>query len=205
MAIFDWFNAAFGYGNIPSSSFVRTGAISQTPNQRNQGQPKVPSFGLKMAPSLDSDTFVRSTDGQQAQGQQAQGQKMVSYKGKKMSLEQARTDSFKEVDAHEQAHLSAAGQYASGGKVIDFDGNGIAVSGHVNIKMPHLDKNNPEETIKHAKQVMVAAKAPESFSELSDADLNVYAQASATLAKAEAFKAQQGKNPFATNPFANRA
>ena len=58
---------------------------------------------------------------------------------------------------------------------------------------------------------MTAAKAPESFSELSDADLNVYAQASATLAKAEAFKAEQsnnpfakGKNPFASNPFANR-
>ncbi|MBQ7450367.1 hypothetical protein IJS77_03030 [bacterium] len=130
---------------------------------------------------------------------------MVSYNGKKMTLGQARQESFREVDTHEQAHLNAAGQYAASGKVIDYDANGIAVSGHVNIKMPHLDKTNPEETIKHARTVMVAAKAPESFSELSSADLNVYAQASATLAQAEAFKAQMGNNPFAkksTNPFA---
>lgn len=201
MAIFDWFNAAFGYGNIPSSSFVRTGAISQTPNQRNQGQPKVPSFGLKMAPSLDSDTFVRSTN-----GQQAQGQKMVSYKGKKMPLEQAITNSEEEVLAHEREHYNKAGKHAASGPVLIKDSNGITVSGYVNIKMPHLNKNNPDETIDHAETVKVAAIAPESIgSELSDADLNVYAQADAILQQALAFKAQQGKNPFATNPFANRA
>ena len=201
MSIYDLLNAAFSKnGYVPQSAPLRAGEVPKNPNH---GQQKVPSFGVKLRAPLEKDTFQHS---------EKAGQPMVSYKGKTMTLEQARTKSFQEVDAHEQAHLSAAGQYAASGKVIDFDGNGIAVSGHVNIKMPHLDKSNPDETIKHAKTVMTAAKAPESFSELSDADLNVYAQASETLAKAEAFKAQQGnnpfakdKNPFATNPFANRA
>ena len=197
MSIYDFINAAFSNGYVPSSASVRAGGL---PQNTTEGKPKtqIPSFGVKMRAPLTNDKFERSAE--------QSGQPMVSYKGKKMTLEQARTDSFKEVDAHEQAHLSAAGSYASGGKVIDYDENGIAVSGHVNIIMPHFDRNNPDETIKQAKTVMVAAKAPESFSELSDADLNVYAQASATLAKAEAFKAQQGNNPFANkNPFANQA
>ena len=202
MSIYDILNATFANSFIPGSVSIRAGEV---PKNTTAVKQKAPTFGIKARAPLTTDKFERSSE--------QQGQPMVSYKGKKMTLAQARTDSFREVDAHEQAHLSAAGSYASGGKVIDYDSNGIAVSGHVNIKMPHLDKNNPDETIKHARTVMFAAKAPESFSELSDADLNVYAQASATLAKAEAFKAQQSdgknpfekKNPYTTNPFANRA
>ena len=193
MSILDLINAAYNtqyvYSMYNAGQKIAPGSNVKGANSQKGA---VPSFGLKMRAPLTNDKFESS---------QSQGQKMYNYNGRKMTLAQAQEESYREVDAHEQAHLSAAGQYAASGKVINFNGDGIAVSGHVNIKMPHLDKSNPDETIKHAKQVMVAAKAPESFSELSDADLNVYAKASATLAQAESFKAQQSKNPFAKNPF----
>lgn len=192
MSIYEIINAAFANGYVPASVQGKgVNASSQKGGVKANAQ--TPSFGIKARAPLTTDRFERSSESQQP---------MVKYRGKPMSLAQAKTKSFKEVDAHEQAHLSAAGQYAASGKVIDFDGNGIAVSGHVNIRMPYLDKNNPDETINHARTVMKAARAPESFSELSDADLNVYAQAQSTLNQALAFKSQKGKNPFATNPFA---
>lgn len=193
MSIYEIINAAFANGYVPASVQGK-GVNASSKKGGVKANAQTPSFGIKARAPLTTDRFERSSESQQP---------MVKYRGKPMSLAQAKTESFKEVDAHEQAHLSAAGQYAASGKVIDFDGNGIAVSGHVNIKMPHLNKNNPDETIKHARTVMTAARAPESFSELSSADLSVYAQAKSVLAKAESFKSEQsGKNPFATNPFA---
>ena len=173
--------------------------LNISPNRQVAGAtPKgsaVPSFGLKMRPPLTNDKFEHA---------QSQGQQMYNYKGKTIPQEQAIVDSEKEVSDHENKHYQVAGEFAASGPVLIKDSNGITVSGYVMMKMPHLDKKNPDKTIKHARQVMAAAKAPESFSELSDADLNVYAKASATLAQAESFKAQQSRNPFAKNPFANR-
>lgn len=66
---------------------------------------------------------------------------------------------YNRIYNHELAHKLAGGQYA-GEISIEKDSNGIPVSGHVPIKMPILDRKNPQSTINHANIVINAALAP---------------------------------------------
>ena len=66
---------------------------------------------------------------------------------------------YKEIYAHEMAHKNAAGSLA-GNIVIEKNSQGIPIGGHVSIKMPTLDKQNPEKTIKHADIIIKSATAP---------------------------------------------
>jgi|GEM_PF-505144 hypothetical protein len=88
-----------------------------------------------------------------------------------------------EVRAHEQAHLAAAGQYASGGISYSYqkgpDGKQYAVGGEVGISMPSGD--TPEETLRIARQVERAANAPASP---SSADRAIAAAARARASEA---------------------
>jgi hypothetical protein len=67
-----------------------------------------------------------------------------------------------EVHAHEQAHLSAAGELAVGGAKYSYqtgpDGRKYAVAGEVQLRMP--DAKSPEEDLRIARQVEKAALAP---------------------------------------------
>lgn len=82
---------------------------------------------------------------------------------------------YNEIYAHELAHQRAGGSLA-GGIVIERNAEGIPVSGHVPIKMPVLDKSNPDKTIKDANTVIASAMAP---SDPSSQDYNVANQAAA--------------------------
>ena len=97
---------------------------------------------------------------------------------------------------HENQHLAAAGQYADGGIHIDYDANGWATGGHVNVKMPTLDKNDPQKTVNHAQTIMRSAMAPE---DPSDQDYKVYSEASRVMFQAQQLLAQnkQGNNSSA--------
>lgn len=66
---------------------------------------------------------------------------------------------YSEIMAHEQAHASAAGSLG-GGIHIQYDGNGVAVAGHVPISIPGLDRENPEVSYKNYSVVRSAALAP---------------------------------------------
>jgi hypothetical protein len=87
-------------------------------------------------------------------------------------------DRDREVRAHEQAHLAAAGGYARGGPSYEYqrgpDGQRYAVGGHVNIDTAPVP-NDPEATIRKAQTVRNAANAP---AEPSSQDRSVAAQAS---------------------------
>jgi hypothetical protein len=67
------------------------------------------------------------------------------------------------VRAHEQAHLAAAGPYATGGPSYGYttgpDGRQYATSGEVSMDVTP-DPSSPEETIKKARTVQAAANAP---------------------------------------------
>jgi len=67
------------------------------------------------------------------------------------------------VRAHEQAHLAAAGQYATGGPSYDYavgpDGKLYAVGGEVSLDVSP-DPSNPEKTIQKAQTIEAAANAP---------------------------------------------
>ena len=91
---------------------------------------------------------------------------------------------YDDIYAHELAHKNAAGAFG-GDIVIEKDSNGIPVGGHVSIKMPVLDKKNPDKTIQHANTVINAAMAP---SDPSSQDYKVAAEARSILNEANLYK-----------------
>ncbi len=94
---------------------------------------------------------------------------------------------YNEIYTHEQAHKRAAGAFG-GAIVIENDNNGVPVSGHVDIKMPVLNTENPDETIEHADTVIKAAMAP---NDPSEQDYNVAAEAKNIKSDAQECKNDQ--------------
>ena len=90
----------------------------------------------------------------------------------------------KQVRAHEQAHLAAAGQYARGGAAFVYktgpDGKIYAVGGEVSIDIGK--ENNPEATVTKMQIVRRAALAP---AQPSSTDRQVASQATARLNQAQ--------------------
>jgi multidrug efflux pump subunit AcrA (membrane-fusion protein) len=88
-----------------------------------------------------------------------------------------------EVRTHEQAHLSAAGQYARGGASFTYqkgpDGVSYAVAGEVNIDV--TKESSPEATIAKMQTIKRAALAP---ANPSGADRRIAAQANVKEAQA---------------------
>lgn len=82
-------------------------------------------------------------------------------------------NNYNEIYSHELAHKTAGGSFA-GAIVIEKNSDGIPVGGHVSIKMPTLDRQNPQKTIDHANTVIRSAMAP---SDPSEQDYRVAAQA----------------------------
>ena len=97
-----------------------------------------------------------------------------------------------EVRTHEQAHLSAAGQYARGAATFTYqkgpDGSSYAVGGEVGIDV--AEENTPEATITKMRAIKRAALAP---ANPSAADKQIAAQASAkeALARQELLQSEQ--------------
>lgn len=100
------------------------------------------------------------------------------------------TRNYNHIYAHEMAHKMAGGSFA-GSIVIERNSEGIPVAGHVSIKMPVLDKRDPQSTIDHANVVIRAALAP---GDPSTQDFRVAAQAERIKMQALAFKAKHQGN-----------
>ena len=93
---------------------------------------------------------------------------------------------YNHIYAHEMAHKIAGGSFA-GAISIEKNSQGIPVGGHVPIKMPILDKNNPKKTIEDADVVIKAALAP---SDPSSQDYKVAAEAQAIKNVAKSLKSK---------------
>lgn len=91
---------------------------------------------------------------------------------------------YNHIYAHELAH-KVAGESFAGAISIEKNSEGIPVSGHVPIKMPVLDKNNPQKTIDDADVVIKAALAP---SDPSSQDYKVAAEAQSIKDRAKSLK-----------------
>jgi hypothetical protein len=91
----------------------------------------------------------------------------------------------REVRAHEQAHLAAAGSYAAGGASYTYekgpDGVLYAVGGEVPIDVSEV-QGDPQATLLKAATIMRAALAP---ADPSSADRAIAAKAAAMAAKAQ--------------------
>jgi len=140
--------------------------------------------------------------------------KILGNKDKKSSEEdknelseedQRKVEELKKIDrrvhTHEQAHLSAAGSYASGGASYDYvtgpDGNRYANSGHVNIDTSR--EKTPEATIIKANIIQKAALAP---ADPSPADRQIAANAlkMAMDAQKEIAERKKGSNTQDDSP-----
>ncbi len=102
---------------------------------------------------------------------------------------------YDEIYAHELAHKAAGGALA-GSIVIERNADGIPFAGHVDIKMPSLNPNNPQKTINDANTVIRSAMAP---SDPSDQDYRVAAQAQSLKMQAQAIKSQNVGNKLDYN------
>lgn len=91
---------------------------------------------------------------------------------------------YNEIYSHEMAHKIAGGHLA-GGIVIERNLDGIPVSGHVDIKMPALNSENPQKTIDDANIVIRSAMAP---ANPSAQDYNVASKARSIKSEASALK-----------------
>ena len=91
---------------------------------------------------------------------------------------------YDEIYSHELAHKFAGGALA-GSIVIERNADGIPFAGHVDIKMPALNPNNPQKTINDANTVIRSAMAP---FDPSDQDYRVAAQAQSIKMQAQAIK-----------------
>ena len=102
------------------------------------------------------------------------------------------------VRAHEQAHLSAAGNLAAGGAKFKYqsgpDGQQYAVGGEVGIRIP--DGNTPRETLTIAQRVERAALAP---ADPSPKDRSVANQARQKEAKAQKQITEENSKQTVTN------
>ena len=107
----------------------------------------------------------------------------------------------REVRAHEQAHLAAAGPYATGGPTFSYqkgpDGQRYAVGGEVGIDTSPVS-GDPEATIQKAQQIRAAALAPASPSS-QDQQVAAAATQMESQARAELSKQNQPKSSAATS------
>ena len=100
------------------------------------------------------------------------------------------TKNYNEIYAHEKAHQRAGGSLA-GAIVIDRNEEGIPVGGHVDIKMPSLNPEDPQKTIEEADTVIRSAMAPV---DPSDQDYAVAAKAQSIKMQAQAVKDENQGN-----------
>lgn len=107
--------------------------------------------------------------------------------------QQAIRQRYNEIYAHELAHKNAGGSLA-GPIVVEKDANGIPVGGHVNIQMPALNSDNPEQTIAQADVVIKSAMAP---SDPSEQDYKVASKARAIKTQAENVQKQHKLDYYA--------
>ena len=100
---------------------------------------------------------------------------------------------YDEIYSHELAHKLAGGHLA-GAIVIEKNSQGIPFAGHVDIKMPKLNPQNPKQTINDANTVINAAMAP---ADPSGQDYKVAAQALQIKNQAQNLQKNNRLNYFA--------
>ncbi|MFQ5341100.1 MAG: putative metalloprotease CJM1_0395 family protein [Anaerolineae bacterium] len=137
---------------------MKTGAIPQAYPISSYTNPASPSGSPSSPQDVEKlhDEFVRSGEAHGTIDEQG----LTEEERKKVEGLKARD---REVRAHEQAHLVAAGQYAVGGPSYQYetgpDGKRYAVGGEVRLDTSGVP-DNPEATIRKMEQIQRAALAP---------------------------------------------
>lgn len=191
------FNPYLGAPHKPETAAVANGSQPDTPESQSSALPETAAHDRsRTVPETNAaaEKSPHSADQDHDAAQSDDPVKNATYAAKRpqeMSEEELRALSElklrdREVRAHEQAHLAAAGGIARGGPSFEYqrgpDGQRYAVGGEVNIDVGPVH-GNPQETIAKAQQIRRAALAP---AEPSGQDRAVAAQATAMEQQARA-------------------
>ena len=165
----------------PSQPIVIPPSVSNTTARPGDNAPQPQSSNTTANSSQTvnrNETPQPSSSAQVSVEQQRQEQQVQQVIAQLKSRDQ-------EVRTHEQAHLSAAGQYATGGIKYQYqtgpDGQKYAVGGSVGIDTSPV-AGDPEATLQKAMVVQRAALAP---AQPSGQDMRVAAQASQMMMQAQ--------------------
>ena len=185
------------FGNDPENPTNH--AKSTITKQQSGGSAEVTITAAVLTGESDNEVPLLGEDPEEGNRRAQAGQRQApksrgSGIGQELTAEEKQTvielkQRDAEVRAHEQAHLAAAGQYASGGIHYEYqrgpDGRQYAIGGEVGISMP--SGSSPEESLRIARQVERAANAPASPSS-ADRAIAAAARAKASAAIREMSK-----------------
>lgn len=150
---------------------------------KTAGAPKNPNDPEPRASSVPEPDGTQSADKFSVPGTSQSSKQELTDANHRAIAELRKID--REVRAHEQAHLAAAGGLARGGASFGYtqgpDGRRYAVSGEVSIDTS--PGSNPEATLLKAQRIQAAALAP---AQPSGADRAIASAASQMAAKARA-------------------
>jgi len=185
-------------GSSPASPFIRA-PVQSAPETGADAPRPVQAADETSEPTANDRSRQRSSQLQTGQSQ------MTAAEQRQLAELRARD---RAVRAHEQAHLAAAGNLATGGANYTYqkgpDDRQYAVGGEVNLRTGEVN-GDPEATIRNAQRVRRAALAPVNP---SATDRAVAARASTTELQARAELAEQQRAERAeesTTPSANPA
>ena len=171
----------------PTANIGRGGDTAVTNLSSGDSLGNVTSASLQANSSVASSQKTSSNTSSSGSSKAANGEELTEEE-ERVVQELKQRDA--EVRAHEQAHASAGGTYASAPSyeyTVGPDGKRYATSGEVQIDTAPV-RDNPEATIRKMDIVIRAALAP---AEPSSQDLQVARQAQQTRASAQAELAEQ--------------
>lgn len=167
------------YSSLPFTAFANPGSEHAQEADEQQSKP-LTEAGPDSGAAADSS---EKSDGAATAGEKAPNGETLTEEELAQVRELKARD--REVRAHEQAHLAAAGPHAKGGPRYTYqvgpDGRRYATGGEVSIDTSKVP-GDPEATIRKARQIRAAALAP---AEPSSQDRAVAAAAARLLAEAQ--------------------
>ena len=174
-------NQAFNSADLLRNSLERPSAVGSS--TKSKDTVSISQYGREQAEKNGADTTTKPAHS----ARPANDMQLDSQELQQLSTLKQRD---REVRTHEQAHLSAAGQYARGGASFTFqkgpDGHSYAVGGEVGIDVGK--ERTPEATITKMQTIKRAALAP---ANPSQADRRIAAQAAVKEATANKELLQQ--------------
>lgn len=185
--------------NLPADRQPSTAPeINQASHGNNKQDDKIQALTERPVPATGSSAESKQTDDSNKTNHDQVAGSQLSEADKHLVNELRARD--RQVRAHEQAHLGAAGGLANSGPSYTTqrgpDGHTYAVGGEVSIDTSTVT-NDPEATIQKAQQIRRAALAP---ADPSAQDLAVAAQATAQEqeARAELSRQRSEQSPAAS-------
>lgn len=198
-------NQTEGRRRAPVSDTLSLSAAAQTLIRRDPGSTAVEPFANGQQPSGGAEHTENQSSAEESAESDSPSEESVKAKSVSSGSAEELSESDKqaldglkrrdaEVKAHEQAHMSAAGDLAQGGASFDYergpDGQRYAVGGEVSIDTSSVP-GDPQATLLKAQRIRRAAAAPV---DPSSQDRSVAAQASRMETQARGEVAQQSRD-----------